>query len=365
MKHIAVIGLRGFPGVQGGVEKHCEHLIPLLSRHLKCIVYRRKPYLSAESSAEIPGISYVDLPSSRIKGVEAMLHTFLSVLNLPRRKVDVVNVHNIGPGLFTPLLRLMGYKVVLTYHSPNYEHAKWGRLARMILRTGEALALRFSNRIIFVNRFQMEKYAGKIRRKSVYIPNGVDNAQPTTDTGFLDRHGIKPGQYVLAVGRITPEKGFEHLVKAVNMLPEVPQLVIAGGCDHDSEYLQQLKTIDRCGKVIFTGQTDSSGLRQLYSHARMFVLSSINEGFPLVMLESMSYGVPMIVSDIPATHLVDLPAESYFPAADSSSMASRIRSLYSLDQHRISYDLDAFSWPAVADRTLAVYQSLRQPTGTM
>ena len=358
MKRIAVIGLRGFPGVQGGVEKHCEHLMPRLSRHMECIIYRRKPYLSAESSTDIPGIRYVDLPSSRIKGVEALMHTLLSVLNLPMHKVDAVNVHNIGPGLFTPLLRLMGYKVVLTYHSPNYEHAKWGRFARLILKTGEALALKFSNRIIFVNRFQREKYPKNIRRKSVYIPNGVDQAQPTDDTDFLDRHGIKPGQYVLAVGRITPEKGFEHLIKAVDTVPEVQQLVIAGGCDHDSEFLHRLKTLDRAGKVIFTGLTDAQGLRQLYSHARMFVLSSVNEGFPLVMLESMSYALPMTVSDIPATHLIELPEESYFPVADTTVMADRIRTLYTKGLHRVSYNLEEFSWDNVAAGTLDVYSSI-------
>ena len=361
MKTIAVIGTRGFPGIQGGVEMHCENIYPFFSSDMKLRVYRRKPYLTQYSNKDYPNIEFIDLPSTRIKGLEAVLHTFLCVMHiLFHRKPQAVHVHNIGPGMFTPLLRLMGLKVVMTYHSANYEHAKWGRLARTLLRLCESISLRCSHRIIFVNKFQMQKYSTRVQKKSIYIANGIHRVTRTPDKQFLEKHGIASGEYLLGVGRLTPEKGFEYLVQAASSLPNVKQVVIAGNSDHDTTYYEQLKALDNAHKVIFTGYTTGEDLRQLYSHARMFVLSSVVEGFPLVMLEAMSYGLPLVVSDIPASHLVELPHDRYFECRNAQSLAQVLEKHLADDAPSYQYRLDDYHWPLIAQRTEAVFHQLTQ-----
>ena len=133
MKTIAVIGTRGFPGIQGGVESHSYHLYTHM-QDVSVRLYRRRAYLTELSAQSFPNIEYIDLPSTRIKGFEAVWHTLLSVLHIMFHRPDAVHIHNIGPGMFAPLLRLMGLRVVLTYHSPNYEHDKWNGPARWLLR---------------------------------------------------------------------------------------------------------------------------------------------------------------------------------------------------------------------------------------
>ena len=354
---IAVIGTRGFPDIQGGVERHCEYLYPRFGKSVESIkVYRRSPYLSSESkSAHYSRISFIDLPSTRIKGFEAVFHTFLCCLHLLLHRVDVVHIHNIGPGMFTPLLRLFGMKVVITYHSPNYEHKKWGTIAKMILRMSESLSFGFANKIIFVNKFQMEKAPISIQKKSVYIPNGIDEISRSEATDYLNKIGAKKGEYVLGVGRLTPEKGFEYLVEAVNKIDSVKQLVIAGAADHGDSYFERLKALDINNKVIFAGFVGGENLRQLYSHARLFVLSSENEGFPLVMLEAMNYGLPMVVSDIPATHLVDLPLDCYAEKCNVESFVNRIEVAYEKDEV-CEYDLTEYDWDMVVKHTINAYR---------
>ena len=354
---IAVIGTRGFPGVQGGVEMHCQNIYTRLAGGGMAAVriYRRKPYLCAGSMKPLPGIDYVDLPSTRIKGLEAVLHTLLCVLHIALHRPDVVHVHNIGPGMFAPLLKLMGLRVVMTYHSPNYEHDKWNAAAKRLLKWCEGVSLRWCDRVIFVNKFQMHKFSLAVQSKSVYLPNGINAAATrSAATSFLDKHGIVPGGYLLGVGRLTPEKGFEHLVSAAQLLPEVRQVVIAGASDHGSDYAQRLRSLDAQHKVVFTGFTSGEDLRQLYSHARLFVLSSVNEGFPLVLLEAMTYGLPVAVSDIPASHLIELPADRYFKPASPQSMAAVIAHSLSTDPSTVSYDLTDYDWDSIARRTLAV-----------
>lgn len=352
---IAVIGIRGLPNLQGGVEMHCENIYTRLDNSTELYIYRRKSYLNENSNKAYSNIKFIDLPSTRIKGFETVFHTFLCCLHLLFNRVDIVHVHNIGPGMFSPLIKLMGMKVVLTFHSPNYEHKKWGKIARLILKSSEYLSLNFANQVIFVNKFQLAKYKSKVQQKSIFIPNGIEKKEPSTNFNFLNDIGAIPVEYILAVGRLTPEKGFEYLIDAINKTDKIPQLIIAGASDHDSKYLNKLKNLDVNNKVIFTGFTFGDNLSQLYTNARMFVLSSINEGFPLVMLEAMSYNLPMIVSDIPATHLIELNSEYYATAGDSISLMNRLEQLYPTAKN-IKYDLSAYNWDAVAKQTIEVYK---------
>ncbi len=357
-KRLAIIGIRGFPGVQGGVESHCQQLIPGFSDDYICTVYRRKPYLTALSQTTYPNIRFIDLPSTRIKGFEAVWHTMLCCMHLLFHRVDVVNIHNIGPGMFTPLLRLMGFKVVLTYHSANYEHNKWGTMSKLLLRLSEKLSLGCANRIIFVSPLQRAKYSDKVLKKSQAIPNGINRTTPDHGTEFLESHGITPGDYLLAVGRLTPEKGFDTLIRAANRTKAVKQLVIAGSSDHDPDYINRLKALDSGGKTVFTGYTTGRDLSQLYFHAGLYVLSSRNEGFPMVLLEAMSYRLPVVCSDIPAAHIIPLKPEYYAKPGDDTSLAMTIEKAIADGCEKTDYPLEPYDWKRKTADTENLYNRL-------
>lgn len=358
-KRLAIIGIRGFPGVQGGVESHCLQLIPRLAGKFDCRVYRRRPYLTEDSAKSVPeGITFTDLPSTRIGGFESLWHTFLCCMHLLMHRVDVVNIHNIGPGLFAPLLRIMGFKVVLTYHSPNYEHDKWSLPAKLLLRLCEKISLGCSNRIIFVSEPQRSKYSDRVKRKSLAIPNGINAIGSDHSTDFLKQHGLEPDKYILAVGRLTPEKGFDVLIRAVNVLEEPVTLVIAGASDHGDSYEKQLRALDVKNRTVFTGFTTGAPLAQLYTHARMYVLSSRAEGFPMVLLEAMSHRLPVVCSDIPAARIIPLASDRYAPVGDAETLAHVISKVLGTAPEREDYDLTAYDWNNVAETTAQLYKSL-------
>ena len=358
---IYVLGTRGFPQIQGGVEKHCESLYPLFDNEFKFTVFRRKPYIN--SSLTYPNIKFIDLPSTKIKGFEAVFHSFLATISACFGKSDVVHIHNIGPALFAPLLRLFGKKVVLTYHSPNYEHAKWGKVAKHILKFSESIALNCSQAIIFVNKFQMQKYPAKVQEKSVYIPNGIPNVQPTSKHDYISSLGLTPGKYVIGVGRITPEKGFDVLIQAFEKLNTDYKLVIVGGVEAESDYGEKLKKLIKSNRVVFTGYIFGEKLNEVYSHAGVYVLSSYNEGFPLVLLEAMSYQLDVLVSDIPATHLIDLKESDYFKPGDVHDLACHLQQKLAPPQKR-TYNLSAFDWEKIAQQVMEVYKEVRIRKGT-
>lgn len=65
---IYVFGTRGFPNIQGGVEKHCEALYTGFSNELQITVFRRKPYI--QETPLYPNIFFKDICSTKIKGIE-------------------------------------------------------------------------------------------------------------------------------------------------------------------------------------------------------------------------------------------------------------------------------------------------------
>ena len=169
---ICVIGTRGFPHIQGSVEKHCEALYPVLAKNNEIIVFRRKPYV-ADKTASYQNIRFIDLPSTTIKGFETVLHSFLATVYTLFIKPDVVHIHSIKAAVFAPILKLFKIEVVLTCHSVNDEHEKWGWFSHRLLLWCERIALRYADSIIFVHKSQLEKYDVKVRRKAYYEPNGI------------------------------------------------------------------------------------------------------------------------------------------------------------------------------------------------
>lgn len=356
MIKICVMGTRGFPFIQGGVESHCESLYPLFGDDYLLIIFRRKPYVN--SFCTYQNIRFIDLPSTKIKGFETVFHSFLSTCFCLFVRPDIVHIHNIGPALFSPLLKIFGIKTVLTYHSPNYEHQKWGLFAKILLRLSEKIAFSTSNSIIFVNKFQMEKCSNKIKQKSHYIPNGIRHTSPSVKMDHILDLSLLPHKYVLSVGRITQEKGFDCLIKAFesNMLADY-KLVIAGGVETESSYFKELQKLIVSNRVVFTGYVFGEKLNQLYTHAGLYVLSSYNEGFPLVLLEAMSYGLDVLVSDISATHLVKLSADDYFEKGNYKELANKMLYKIMYPQER-TYDLQAYNWKNIVQAVDRVYRQL-------
>ena len=106
---IGVIGSRGFPEIQGGIETHCMELysrIACISDN-KITIYRRKPYINSENrNAKYKNIKFIDFIVPRNKFFETFLHSFFSTIHALFKNYDIVHFHNTGPGFFIQILKL-------------------------------------------------------------------------------------------------------------------------------------------------------------------------------------------------------------------------------------------------------------------
>ena len=354
---IFIIGTRGFPDVQGGVEQHCENLYPQIASDKYLItVLRRKPYIINKDKT-YNNIRFIDLPSTKIFGFEAFYHSFLCTILCLVKRPDIVHIHNIGPGIFVPLLKLFGLKVVLTYHSPNYEHDKWSMPVKYLLKLAELLSLKFSDQVIFVSLHQKRKLGDK--ENFIHINNGVRLFPLAYEDDYITKLGLQKKNYILTVGRFVEEKGYDLLIRAYSRIEQKGiRLVIAGDLDHETTYSIRLKKMAVAHNVVLTGFISGEKLRQIYSHARLFVLPSYNEGLPISLLEAMSYHLPVLVSDIPANIIVPLPKDRYFICGNEEFLAERLGQIVSNNYEAISYDLSAFNWDHIAVETIKVYEKI-------
>ena len=280
-REIYMFGLRGFPNVQGGIETHAENLAPrLVERGQRVTVCMRSPYVDGSSDKTWRGVRTLRLWTLRSTYCETILHSLICAIVAGFRRPRIVHIHGIGPAIVTPLLRVLGLRVVVTHHGEDYNREKWGWAARTVLRIGEALGMRYANKRIAVSHSIGNLVTEKYDKECEVIPNGVVFSEVPQQSDRIVELGLEVGRYVLTVGRLVPEKRQLDLLRAFSDA-RIPgwKLAIVGKIDHKNEYAELLASeAARCENVVMAGFQTGDALRQLYAHAGTLRLAVVSRG---------------------------------------------------------------------------------------
>ncbi len=364
---IVVTGTRGIPNVMGGVETHCEELFPRLARRgFDVTVIRRKNYVS-DGQTEWNGVKLADIDCPKRKSFEAIIHTFRAINKAKRLGADVVHIHAIGPALLVPYAKMLGMKVVFTHHGPDYDREKWGMAAKAVLKLGERFGCMFADDVIVISdviRNLVKRKYGRAERVHL-IYNGVSQPKACDYPEYFEELGIEKGKYILGMCRFVPEKNLHHLVEAYarikngqlkskNSADEI-KLVLAGDTDFEDGYSCRLKETARMNGVVLTGFVKGRKLHSLLTNCRCYCLPSSHEGLPIALLEAMSYGVKVIVSDIPANLEVGLDKEDYFHVGDIDALAGKLKAVIERPLEHMNYDMRKYDWEKIAGQVTEIY----------
>jgi len=360
---IGVIGTRGFPEIQGGLETHCMELYPRIASmdDNEVTIYRRTPYLNAgNKNAIYKNVRFVDFRVPKNKYFETFLHSLFSVSHALFQGYDIVHFHNAGPGFFIPLMKLSNVKIVLTYHNISYTQRKWNSFAKRFLRWSEKISITNADFVIFISvvveSIIVKKY---FINKYKLIYNGVNLPVISTKTDYIESLGLEKQKYVLAVGRYLEEKGFDYLIRAFRKTNiKDYKLVLVGDTDYPTNYSDKLKLFARENNVILTGFIKGEYLNQIYSHARLFIMPSFEEGLPIALLEAMSFKLDVLASDIPAHLQIGLMEDDYFKVGDEDTLKISILAKLSKFEERDYGDILSarFMWDSIAIETNKVYK---------
>jgi len=362
---IFVTGTRGVPDIPGGVETHCQNLYPYIAAAGNEVhISRRTPYVTDKLDSW-QSIQMHDIYTPKSKALEAIIHTFLSVIKARLLNVDIVHIHAVGPALMVPFARLLGLKVVFTNHGPDYDRQKWGRLSKTVLMLGEYLGGKFASTNIVISEVIRQIIQKRCNKQSVLIYNGVKINKTSDSDDYLQEIGVKKDGYIIAVARFVPEKGLHDLIAAYALTDKKYDLVLAGDADHEDEYSRSLKVLAKENGVKLTGYIGGDELHQIFSHAALFVLPSYHEGLPIALLEALGYGLNVLVSDIPANLEVKLDKKHIFECGNVNLLQERMNLLllqgingnYEQEiRHMLEMD---YNWEKIAGQTVSVYEKLK------
>lgn len=410
---IVVTGTRGIPNVMGGVETHCEELFPRIAAMGEDVtVIRRKSYVN-DGLKEWKGVKLVDIETPKKKSFEAIIHTYRAINMAKKLGADILHIHAIGPALLTPYAKMLGMKVVFTHHGPDYDRDKWGKAAKMVLKLGERMGCMFADDVIVISNvirnLIKEKYG---RTKNVHlIYNGVSKPEICDYPEYFEELGIKKGRYILGMCRFVPEKNLHHLVEAFNIIKNEElrikkegsaqvneelkikkqssalaneelrikkqdsaqadeklkgkdggdddiKLVLAGDTDFEDDYSRGLKEMAKKNGVVLTGFVKGRKLHSLLTNCMCYCLPSSHEGLPIALLEAMSYGVKVIVSDIPANLEVGLPQDDYFHVGNVDELAKKLNDVMTHPVEHIEYNMTKYDWDKIAREVKDIYCNL-------
>jgi glycosyltransferase involved in cell wall biosynthesis len=223
----------------------------------------------------------------------------------------------------------------------------------------------------------ISKYSGKKivqfygvdKTKIRIVPNGVDikRFKPSSCEPLKRQIGIDSKLCVLFVGRLIPRKGLTFLLEAAKQIvKEYSQtsFLIVGNGPQKQHLIEYAEKMNLTSNVIFLGDATENALPALYNCADVFVLSSIQEGQGIALLEAQATSKPVVAFDVGGVREAILDKETgLLTKIDSNELAHAIMKLlasHSLREKMGSkgrkFVADNFSWNVCAQKLFQVYQ---------
>lgn len=198
------------------------------------------------------------------------------------------------------------------------------------------------------------------------IPDGLDLASFESTQRKANPKTVR----CLAIGRLIPRKGFQFLIRALPQILDKVQhnfeIEIVGDGPYREELIGLAENLGVTSYVRFAGTVPYSELPQKYREADIFILPSLAEGMPLVVLEAMGTGLPIIASRVQG--IDELVAEdgngALFDAGDVDGLANCLIKLINTGEKRIEMGkvstekVKPYDWKNIADTYLALYEDI-------
>jgi glycosyltransferase involved in cell wall biosynthesis len=230
-----------------------------------------------------------------------------------------------------------------------------------------AHSLRRAARVICVSEFTKNE-----AREILKIPEDKlrvvhSGIRPMAGLQAKAHHASLKEPYILFVGTLIPRKNVIRLIQAFSCLKKENlkyKLIIAGRKGRVSRaFWNEIQGLD-LHEVIFTGHVSDSQLAGLYKNASALVFPSLYEGFGFPALEAMTYGTPVVVSNVSALPEICGDAAYYVDPLEVEDLAQGIYQVLSDQDLRETLiqkgfeRVKLFSWEKTAQETLKIYEEL-------
>ena len=287
---------------------------------------------------------------------------------LRRHQVDVIHVQCVSSnGLYAyHASKALGLPLVVTTQGERtmdatqiYQHSSFlNGVLRSLLDDADYISACSRDTLE-----DMERYYGKpFAERASVIYNGIETADFERAEPFAH-----PRPYILGIGRLVEQKGFDVLIEAfARANVEGCDLIIAGEGTQRAALEKLAASLGVADRVIFPGRADRPTAASLFKGALFFVLPSRQEPMGIVNLEAMAAGKAIIASRVGGVPEIVLDGETglLVPGSDAESLASAIRRLANDDELRTrlatagNARAQEFAWNAIAGQYVKIYEGL-------
>jgi rhamnosyltransferase len=271
-QRIFILGSQGIPVRYGGLETFAQELaLRLVDRGWEVWVSCEKAQGEADGPNEWNGVNlfYVEGPAGNRRTIVADRRAFEGSIQRGEPG-DVVYLLGYGVGPFAlPLIRSLRKAGMYFWLNPDgleWQRPRWSIFARAYLRLSERLLLRAADRVICdaeaIRDFHAAHSGVKKDRMDV-IEYGAPLVETPAATSvdardeFLDRHGLRLGQYYTYVGRFVPDNNMELMVRGALASVHGRRLLVCASVDENDPFYRHLlslvETSESPARVVFAG----------------------------------------------------------------------------------------------------------------
>lgn len=335
----------------GGIEHRIHHISTRLARkHEVMVLTGRMPNTIPEE--RIDGYSVKRLDSSYIRIYNPPhVRTHGVLEELEKLEPDVVDFHYRWSRTYTKAVLAFKGPKIFTWHNTFGEGE--GAI-RMLSKLNDILFSRHIDRftrIACVSEFVMKDLetrgfpADKLRT----VPNGVE----------MPRILSKEGDFILFVGRLVKTKGLVYLLEAMTGI-DAP-LIVCGAGPEMERLVRKAAELNISNRVTFMGCVTEEVKQELLSTCKIFAFPSTWESYGIAAAEAMSYGKPVVASDVGGLPEVVGNGGLLIPPKNPNALTNAINGLLEDDRLRAELGVracklaTAYTWDNVAERMERVY----------
>ena len=298
--NIVIFGARGIPAKWGGFDTFVTNLAPRLVRKgHRVTVFCQPKYSLPEKPKQVEGVRLIYVPTWYGKNTETVVHEMLCSLYAffllkPFDLYYILGCRSTVVYLPHFLLKRM---LVINTDGLDWARRKWGFAARTFLRFNYWLARRIGNHLVSDSRELKKFYLEQYGQETVFLTNGgeiVTERRPDV----IREYGLEPGGYFLVACRIEPENNIDVIIREFEAWSGSKKLVIAGGANYKSAYLENLKRT-RDPRIVFLGPVYEEGhIEQLHLHCYAYLHGHEVGGTNPSLLKAMACGNVILAHDV-------------------------------------------------------------------
>lgn len=304
MVNVVHFGKYYFPDA-GGIESVTLSLAKGAAKaghHVSVICFEKTP---ANKNEVIDGVHVTRVPIARLLASQPLGFKYFLQCISAAKTADIVHLHS--PNMLGALCALfipLRTRLLVHWHSDVINKGLLGKLLRPL----ESALLRRANSIVATSQVYADasETLAPFKNKITVVPIGVPDAKHQGNSSQLPpalEGKISNRKIILSVGRLVPYKGFDIFIQAAQQLAKDSVVVIVGCGPLQEELHQAVELGGVKDRILLAGRLSDAALHALFERATLYCLSSTYraEAFGVVLLEAMSYGLPIVATDIPGS----------------------------------------------------------------